>query len=210
MPIAKLVAWFVVASVIGQPIADMSFHWDPLTLAVLYLAPLAVFGFLVALYRVSAGLTPSPRLGDAALAASILLMVALAATLRWPVFLYLFSKPGPSPAAWLAESRWVVNVILEPVAWLWFLVTFVRSPGPPLSRSTRRAALWLASLLCLGALIYASDFVQTLTFFWWDFPPRGPRVYYSWNGVVQGLLEALRWLLLLIFAVAAWRIRPPQ
>jgi len=209
MPIAKLVAWFVVASVVGQPIADMSFHWDPLTLVVLYLAPIVVFGFLVVLYRVSAGLTPSPRLSDAALAACILLMVALAATLRWPVFLYLFSNPGPSPAAWLSESRWVVNVLLEPVAWLWFLVTFVRSPGPPLSRSTRRAAVWLASILCLGGLIYASDFVQTLVPFWWDFPLRGARAYYSWNGVVQGFLEALRWLLLLIFAAAAWRIRPP-
>ncbi len=209
MPIAKVVAWFVVASVVGQPIADMSFHWDPLTLVVFYLAPIVLFGFLVVLYRESAGLTPSPRLGDAALAASILLMVALAATLRWPVFLYLFTKPGRSPAAWLSEFRWVVNVILEPVAWLWFLVTFVRSPGPPLSRSTRRAALWLASFLCLGCLICASDFVQTLVPFWWDFPLRGARVYYSWNGVVQGFLETLRWLLLLVFAVAAWRIRPP-
>lgn len=210
MPFAKLVAWFVVASVVGQPIADMSFHWDPLALVVSYLTPLVVFGFLVVLYRESAHLTPSPRLGDAALAACILLMVALAATLRWPVFSYLFSSPGPHPAVWLAKYRWMANVILEPVAWLWFLVTFVRSPGPPLSRSTRRAALWLASFLCLGVLIYASDFVQTLVLFWWDFPPRGSRAYDSWNGVLQGFIETLRLLLLLIFAVAAWRIRPPE
>ena len=209
IPFAKLVGWMMVASIIGQPIASMSFHWDPLALVPFYLGPIAVCGFLVVLYRVAAGFTPPPRLSDAALAASILVMVALAACLRWTAFPNVISNPGPFPAGWMSRILWMLNLVFEPVAWLWFLLTFVRRPAPPLARSTRRAAGWLALVLCLGGSIYAFDFVQTLVLFWWDFPPRRASVYYSWNGLVLGFLEALRWLLLLVFAVGVWRIRPP-
>lgn len=202
MPFAGMVAWFAVASVVGQPISDMNFSWTPLSLALEYLAPAAVFGFLLILYRVSAGVTQPQRLTDAAMAACVLLAVALAVNLRWTDFPRVFSNLGPAAGAWL------MNTVLEPIAWLAFLVTFVRWPSPAISRPSRRAAAWLAVAIFLGALWPAYHFAGDMAIFWWDFPPRGRQAYFMWNGAVQGSVAALQWLLLVAFALAVWRIRP--
>ena len=208
MPFAGIVAWFVVGAVVGQPIANMSFHPDPLALALPYLAPAAVFGFLVMLYRVSAGLTQPPRLGDAALMASVLAMVALAVNLRWTAIPNSFSGPKPDAAVWLYWTHWLAARILAPVAWLVFLLTFVRWPAPPLARASRRAAGWLALVIPVTEIWPVLSSIQTLAFFWWDFPPRGSQIYYAWIGVVSGFFEALRWILLSLFALGVWRSRP--
>jgi hypothetical protein len=208
IPFARIAARLVVGSIIGQPIADMSFHWDPLAIVPAYLAPAAIFGFLLVLYRVSAGRTQPSRLSDAALAASVPTIAALAVDLRWRAVSNLISNMGQFRGVWPYSVSWLISGAVEPVAWLCFLVTFVRGKAPPLARSSRRAAAWLAAVLFVGGLWPMLNLVATLTDFWWIFPPRGARIYYTWNGVVQGSLGVLGWLLLLIFAVAAWRIRP--
>lgn len=206
IPLAMLPAQFVVATVAGWRMADIPANWDPLMVAQAYLAPLALIAFLVVLYRVSAGSTVPSRLSDAAMASSILMIVSLAVRLPWPLTLW-FSH-GHFSYAWLPGTHWILAGILEPVAWLALLVSFVRQPEVPLSRASRRAAARLAGVLLLGAVWPVVRFAQTLVIFYWDFPPRPNSAYYAWIGVVSGFIEVLGWLLQLLFAAALWRIGP--
>jgi hypothetical protein len=208
MEFAQIAVWLVVAAVEGQPVGDMVSHSNALAFVLPYLGPVAIFGFLVLLSRAATGLTAPARLSDAALAGSILIMVALAVNLRWTAIPGFFSGARQSGSLWPWRIPWLVDQILEPAAWLWFLVSFVHRPAPPLAGDHRRAAVWLASVLGLGALLYALTFGQRLVFFWWDFPPRGARVYYAWNDLFLGLLGAPRRFLLLFFAAAVWRMAP--
>lgn len=209
MPFALIVAWFVVATVVGMPMAGMPFHADPLALVLGYPAPAAVCGFLVVLYCAAAGLTQPSRLGDAALAASVVAMVTLAVDLRWMALAHFFSGPVANAMVWLYRAEWLAARVLVPVAWLVFLVTFVRWPAPPLARGSCRAAAWLAIAMAVGGVWPVWRFVETLLgIFWWRFPASGSHFYYAWPGVVSGFLEALRWVLMLVFALGVWRIPP--
>jgi len=180
----------------------------PLALALHYLVPAAVLGFLVVLYRASVGLTRPSRLSDAGLAASVLMMLALASNLTWTAMPHFYSGPGIFDAAWLYRTRWWAAGVLVPVAWLVFLVTFVKWPAPPLARASGRAAAWLGIVVCLAGLWPAFNFVEALASLWWDLPQRGLPAFYAWNRAIQGFLEVLRWILLGIFALAVWRMRP--
>jgi len=209
MPLARMATWFLVSAVAAKPMTNAPFHSDALSLVLPYLAPLAVFGFLVVLYRVAAGLTQPSRLGDAALAASVLTLVSLALMLRWPVLSNLFSGLGHNALSWLIGTHWRVAHVLAPLAWLAFLLTFIRWPAPPLARASCRAAGWLALVLCLAGLWPVLSSVETLVFFCVGFQYGGSQAYYSWMNLLSGILEALRWILLSVFALAVWRIRPP-
>jgi len=209
MPFVQIAAWFLVGIVIGQPISQMTFHPDLFPLALGYLTPVAVLGFLIVLSRVSAGRSQPARLSDAAMAACVAVIVRLALNLRWS------AVPGPISGmdlyseAWLFKTAWVVTAVLEPAAWLAFLVTFVRCPAPPLAGATRRTDAWLALVLLLRAAWTVYRLAGPLLLFWWDFPPRGPRAYFAWDSVTSATLEALHGLLLFAFALAVWRMRPP-
>jgi hypothetical protein len=98
--------------------------------------------------------------------------------------------------------------VLVPVAWLIFLLTFVRWPAPPLARASCRAAGWLALVIPAAGLWQIWNLVETLTMFWWRYPPGGSYTYSASIQVVAGFLEALRWILLWIFALSVWRMRP--
>jgi hypothetical protein len=208
MPFAEIPAAFVLATIVGQRAANVPFIWNPLALAVQFLAPAAVFGFLLALY-VSAGRARPARLNDAAMAASVLMIAALAVNLRWTAIPYFVSVQGLLHGAWLWTGRWLVDRVLEPAAWLAFFVTFVRWPAPPLSRASRRAAAWLALAVFPGVLFYALDIAETLAVLPWSSRAPGPGDFFLWaNVLVAKSFTVLRWLLLLVFALAAWRIRP--
>lgn len=207
VPFAGVAAWFVVGAVVGEPMANVASHAGPLALALPYLAPAAVFGFLVVLYRAAAGLTQPSRVGDAGLAASVVAMVALAASLRWTAFPQVFSGPMPDVAVWLYRAHWLASQVLVPVAWLVLLATFVRWPAPPLARASCRAAGWLALVIPLAGLWQMWHLVETLMTFWLSFPPRGSYAFYAWIGLAQGFLGALHWILMLAFALLVWRMR---
>jgi hypothetical protein len=148
-------------------------------------------------------------LNDAALAASVAAMVALAVRLRWTAMPHFFSGPVRDASVWLYRGQWLAASVVEPVAWLVFFLTFVGWPAPPLSRASRRAAAWLAVVIAVAGLSPAWNFVQALLgIFWWHFPPLGSHSYYAWIGVLSGFLEASRWILLVVFALAVWRIPP--
>jgi hypothetical protein len=208
MPFAGIAAWFVLSAVAGKPMADTPFHGDPLTLALPFLGPAAVFGFLVMLYLAAAGIAQPRRLADAALAASVLAMVALAVNLRWAVFANVFYGVGHSAVGWLSGAQWCTANVLVPVAWLVFLVTFVRWPAPPLARGCCRAAGWLGLVSAVAGLWPVLIFASALGFFCLEFPSRGLPSFNAWMEVVRTFIEASRGVLLCVFALAVWRMRP--
>lgn len=203
MPFALVAAWFLGSAVAGQPMAKTPFHGGALDLLLPLLAPAAELGFLVVLYLVSAGLAQPSRLSDAALAASVIAMVTLAVTLRWPVFPNLFSSLGPPGIGWLYGTHWRVTGVLAPAAWLGFLLTFVRWPAPPLARATSHAAGWLALAMCLAGLWPVVRLINGISLFYLELPYPRP-----WMELVSPFFDALRWVLLSVFALAVWRSRP--
>ena len=203
MPLVVVVSQIVLATVAGVPVRVVTAGWDFAGMLRAELPELTVLAFLYVLYRASASATSPARLSDVAMAASILLILALAWNLRWSVFVTPFQTMRVWGWGWLQFGSSVAKGILEPFAWLAFLVTFVRLSEPPLQPASRRAALLVAAaVLAGGALTMSTMVIQYLM----SVGVRGG--YPDWNFSMIGLLGLLRCLLLAVFAIGAWRARP--
>jgi len=204
MPLFALLAEVVVATVAGIPTRVATANWNLLEIGRLYLPELVMLGFLLVLWRAAAGSITPARLSDAAMAAAILLIAALALKLRWSVFVSPFF--GASDAwGWIQVWSWLVRNLLEPLAWLAFLVTFVRLAEPPLQPATRRASLVLAAMLVIGGALAMTPVVIQFVISS-GVPLRDPAGRYAtWHFRVTAALTAFRYLLLLTFALALGR-----
>jgi len=201
MPLFEVVTRIVWATIAGIPAQAITAGWDFAAMARAELPGLTVLAFLYVLYRSSARATSPARLSDAAMGASIVLILALAWNLRWSIFVVPFHDMRG--VGWIQVGSAIIGHVLEPFAWLAFLVTFVRLPEPPLQPASRRAALLVAAaVLAGGALTMATMVIQYMVMAGF----RGG--YPDWNFTMVGLLNLLRCVLLVVFAVGAWRARP--
>ncbi len=208
MPFAGIASWAVAATVAGQPLANQPFNAGAGQFALANLLPAAVLGFLVTLYLVTTGHIQPSRLGDASLAASALVMVGLAGSLRWALIPRLFSGLGHGGVSWLTETHWRTAHVLVPVAWLAFLVSFVRWPGPPPAHASCRAAGWLGLVTAAAGVWPVLDFANALVYFYVGFASQGLSAFSAWMNLIGTFIAALHWVLLCSFALAVWHIKP--
>src|SRR5581483_11054972 len=97
--------------------------------------------------------------------------------------------------------------ILQPAAWLYFLVTFVRLPEPPLRPTSRRGAFWLAVTGLPAGVLPIWIFAGSVVMFFWTYPTNSGG-FPTWNSLIASLMNVMQWLLLMIFFVGAWRSKP--
>jgi len=204
IPLAMLPAQIVLATISGIPTRTVTANWDFLAMVRGDLPELIALVFLLVLYRAAEGSTTPERLSDVAMGAAILLIVSMALDLRWSQFVAPFSVRNWGWGWWRAAT--MVTGILEQFAWLAFLVTFVRLPEPPLRPASRRAAMLLGIALSLGLLLHGIPIaIQYLGLV--EFSGTAGN-YWSWNIGLIGIFTLLRYVLLLLFAIGAWRARP--
>ncbi len=204
MPFAAIVGEIVLATIVGIPARMITENWPLPTLLTATVPALIVLLFLYVLYRAARGRTTPARLSDAAMAAAILFIAFLAMNLRWSVFSQPLVRYWSGGAGWMQAGDWLTENVLEPFAWLAFLLTFVRLPETPPRPASRRAALVLGSIIGIGGVLAGARIgIQYIV------SMGVPRMGFSaWTEILAGVMTILRYVLLAIFAIATWRTRP--